>query len=99
MEIGGAEKELFNLPQNILEGNGVVFEIIYDYSCLHFICGYFYLHFFFRMTTCGWKNLEITIVLLNFFKSHFNSNLFSHFCHCCEIGGIKKNYSYPPKYP
>ena len=49
------------------------------------------------MTTCGWKDLEITIVLLKFFfKSHFKSNLFSHFHHCYEIGGGSKRIIHTP---
>ena len=47
--------------------------------------------------TCGRKDLEITIVLLKFFNSHFKSNLFNHFHHHREIGeGRSKRIIHTP---
>ena len=57
-----------------------------------------FIYIFSRMTTCGQKDLEMTIVFLKFFKSHFKSNLFSHFHYHHEIGGgVKRIIHTPPQ--
>ena len=58
-----------------------------------------FIYIFSRMTTCGQEDLEMTIVFLKFFKSHFKSNLFSHFHYHHEIGGGQKELFKPTPPP